>query len=125
MERIHREGEFQVETRHDWKTMERAEEVAACFYALTGDVWVATDAGPGVWPRYDVAKAPRVGDVASRTFNGDYYPCGTVASVSESLRVVRTTSGHTFYRRGRSGAWVSGGTWGLVAGHHDERNPSF
>lgn len=93
-------------------------------------LYIAIDSGPGVSPRYDVIAAPMVGDQVSRGFNGDYYPAGRIVHVSASLRVV-TTQGEDgaqikrkFYRRGQTGRWVqTGGTWSLVPGVHNERNP--
>ena len=116
------------ETRNDWGSMERAERVAGELNknAPAGSpTWIATDAGSGVSPRYDVIPAPAVGDLASYAFNGDCTPCGKIASVSKSLRVVKTDDGSTFYRKRLTGTWKMGGTWSLVSGHHDERNPSF
>lgn len=114
-----------IENRGDWKTFEAAKEVAE----VLGPKYLATDAGPNVYPRYDVIKVPQVGDVVSYGFNGDYYPCGKVKSVSKSLKKIVTVeengAEHVFWKRGNRGSWVMNGTWSLICGYHDERNPSF
>jgi hypothetical protein len=109
------------ENRNDWKTFEAADEVAS----KLGPDYIATDAGPGVYPRYDVVRLPKVGDEVSYAFNGDSYPCGKITHVGKSKRVVRTDGGRVFYRRKMTGSWVSEGMWFLVHGHVSTRNPSF
>lgn len=104
---------------------EHAAGVAKVLTDKTGDLWIATDAGPGVYPRYDVVEAPKVGEKVSYAFNGDYYPCGEIVSISESLRVIKTSSGKRFYRRKLTGAWINNGTWCLVPGHVSRLNPEF
>lgn len=115
------------ETRHNIVTLSHAERIAAEATELTGDLYVGIDNGPSVWPRYDLIKAPKVGDKVSYAFNGDYYPDGEIVSVTPgSLRQVKTSTGHTYYRRKQTGNWKqTGGTWSLVPGHINERNPEF
>jgi len=124
--------------RNDMPTMEFARRVAdaATENAKRGangtipyQLYIPIDNGPGCYPRYDVVAAPMVNDVVSKGFNGDYYPVGRVVKVSTNLRVI-TTCGDgeelKFYRRGESARWVqAGGTWTLVHGERNERNPSF
>lgn len=111
--------------RNDFTSIGPAEVVAQDATALTGDVYLATDT-PNTSPRFDVIRAPKVGDEVSYAFNGDYYPDGKIVRVSKSMRVVKTDTGHTYYRRGKTAAWVqTGGTWVLVQGHVSRRNPSF
>lgn len=112
-------------TRNSIHTYADAETYAAQATEATGELHIATDAGDHVHPRYDVIKAPVVGDMVSRGFNGDYYPAGRIEQVSKSLRRVKTTTGDVFFRRGRTGLWVSQGTWSMIAGWHDRRNPEF
>jgi hypothetical protein len=102
-----------------------AQKIAASATQLTGKLHIAIDQGAWVSPRYDVMLAPAVGDPISYGFNGDYYPDGHIQSISASLRVVTSTSGKKYYRRRESGQWVNKGTWTMIEGHHDERNPSF
>ena len=69
-------------------------------------------------------------DECSKAFNGDYYPVGKVIHVSPSYKIITTVEANgtrrKFYRVGRTGGWrQTGGTWMLVAGSIDERNPSF
>lgn len=112
-------------SRWDFKTMADAEKAAADATALTGDRYIATDAGPSTSPRYDVIAAPKVGDAVSMIFNGDYYPVGTIASISPTLKKITTSDGKDFFRVRKTGAWRNAGTWSLTAGTIDKRNPSF
>lgn len=113
------------ETRNDWGSLDRASVVAIELSDATGTHYVAIDAGPTVSPRYDVIDMPTVGAKVSSAFNGDYYPEGVIVKISASLRRIVTSTGKVFFRRGQSGAWIEGGTWSMVAGHVDRRNPSF
>ena len=114
-----------AECRWDWKTLEAATAVAAEATELTGKLHIATDAGSHVSPRFDVVVPPAIGDEVSYAFNGDYYPCGKVKSISKSLRMITTDLGKKFYRRGQTGAWVMDGMWSLVPGHINRINPEF
>jgi len=110
--------------RNDFVSMRYAEAIAQQATELTGDRYVATDATASTSPRYDVIRAPKVGDAVSYTFNGDTYPDGHIVSVSDSLRVVRTDKGNVYYRRLNTGTWKqTGGTWSLTPGHRTTRNP--
>ncbi len=114
-----------VEDSWDWKTMEQVEKIAAEISAITGTVYIAADSGSGVSPRFDIIKPPKIGDEVSYGFNGDYYPCGTIARITRGGMVV-TTTGKKFNRRKQSAAWVMvGGTWSLAQGHISEQNPHF
>ena len=91
-----------------------------------GDHYLAVDGGEWISPRYDVVVAPKIGEEVSYAFNGDYYPDGTIVSMSESFKRVVTSTGNVYYRRKLTGTWkMTGGTWGMVHGHINERNPSF
>ncbi len=103
----------EVETRNDWRTFDKAKEVAA----LLGDKYIAVDYGSHVSPRYDVINMPQVGDAISYGYNGDAYPCGHIKSISESKKLIVSTEGHKFYRRGQSGTWKYAQTWSLMSGH--------
>lgn len=113
------------QNRNDWKTMARAEEVAAQLTESTDKLYIAIDSGPNVSPRFDVIDAPVIGMKVSKAFNGDYYPEGEITKISKSLKRVETSTGAVFYRRRQSGAWIEGGTWGMVEGHVSRLNPSF
>jgi hypothetical protein len=108
-----------------------AQQIAASVSKFTGAEWLPVDQGPEVSPRYDVMACPKVGDEASRGFNGDYYPVGKIVAISPApLRKVITVDGPRgkmrFYRRGQSAGWVqAGGTWGLVAGVRNDWNREF
>jgi hypothetical protein len=110
-----------AETRNDWKTFDKAAEVAD----VLGTEYIATDAGPNVSPRYDVIKLPKVGDKVSKAFNGDSYPCGVIVKISKTLKAITTDGGDVFYRVRQTGSWRNQGTWSLVPGHVSKLNPSF
>ena len=112
-------------SRNDFKTFEQAEEVAEAASRFEGVDYIATDAGAYCSPRYDVIKAPQRLAPVSYCFNGDYYPDGTVTKVSKTFQIT-TSTGKVYRRKGLTSGWCqSGGTWGLVAGHHYEQNPHF
>lgn len=118
-----------IECRHDWRTFERAEQVAKELNE-NSTIWhryLAVDSGAHVSPRYDVVERPVVGDAVSYSFNGDTYPDGTITKITgKNFRIVTTSTGSVYYRRKLSGSWVKkGGTWSMVKGHRNERNPSF
>ena len=116
-----------VESRWDWADgpFELVEAIAEVLSLLSGKKFLATDAGESVSPRYDVIEAPAVGDKVSYGFNGDYYPDGEIVKISPKW-MITTSTGSTYRRRGNRGQWLKpGGTWGMVAGHRDERNPHF
>ncbi len=112
--------------RNDWKTFEAAEKVAAQLNEVEGyQRFIPTDAGPHCSPQYDICEIPKVGDKVSKSFNGDSYPEGEIVSISKSLKVIKTSTGLSFYRRRLTGALVNHDTWSLIPGHHFEQNPSF
>jgi hypothetical protein len=112
-------------TRHDFVSMDHAAQIAKSATECTGKLHLPVDSGSGVWPRFDVIEAPAIGEAVSYGFNGDYYPCGHIKSISESFRVITTTGGQKFYRRRESATWKFKGIWSLVDGHRKELNPSF
>lgn len=113
------------QSRWDWETMSAAQDVAAKANAKAGyRRYLAVDRGAYVAPRFDVIEMPRVGDEVSHGFNGDYYPDGTIVSISKSLKVITTSTGTKYYRKRESGRWASG-TWTLIRGHRTEQNPHF
>lgn len=119
------EDRTKIVSRRDMKEFGDAERIAEQATKLTGTRYIAIDNGGGMWPRFDVIEAPVVGASVSYCFNGDYYPDGEIVHVTKgTLRQIRTSTGNVYYRRGNSGRWVmKGGTWSLVNGHRDERNP--
>jgi len=112
-------------SRWDFDSLEDAQRIADSATKLTGTLYIATDAGEWVSPRYDVVAAPVVGAEVSYAFNGDYYPCGVITAISKSLKIITTSTGRKFYRRRESGAWINNRTWSLVSGHHSRWNPEF
>jgi hypothetical protein len=112
-------------TRRDIDSMEHATEIAESATKAAGKLYLPVDGGYGVWPRFDVIEAPAVGDDVSYAFNGDYYPCGQIKSISASFRLITTTEGQKFYRRRESACWKYNGVWSMVDGHREELNPHF
>lgn len=112
--------------RGDFETFADAQAVADELNGLLStDKYIATDAGRCRSPRYDVVARPQIGDKVSYAFNGDSYPCGSIIKISPTLKKISTTTGDTFYRVRKTGSWKKNGTWSLISGHHNERNPSF
>lgn len=112
-------------TRHDWLSYDAACELAARVSFAMGELYIGIDNGEYIYPRYDIIKAPVVGDDVSYTFNGDTYPDGKIKSISESMRLITTDTGNKYYRRKLTGAWKRHNTWTLVQGHRREQNPHF
>lgn len=114
------------ENRHDWETKAQVDGLAEDLtnaIRRPGRKFIGVDRGASVSPRFDVIEAPAVGDVVSMGFNGDYYPCGKIVSISATMKKIVTDSGKAFYRRRQSGTWLYNGTFALIPGVHDERNP--
>jgi hypothetical protein len=107
------------------KSFSQAEEYANELTEETGIKHLAYDLGPGCSPRFGAVDVPKIGDLVSKGFNGDYYPEGEVVSVSATFKKITTSTGVSFYRRGNGEGWRSDGTWWLVRGHVSEMNPSF
>jgi hypothetical protein len=112
-------------SRIDWRTFTEAQMIAKEATNFAGKLYIATDYGAGGWPRFDVIEAPKVGDKVSQSFNGDSYPRGEITHISKSLKKIVTSTGHIFWRRGNSGAWLVNGYASMIPGHVSERNPSF
>ena len=121
-----RENETWI-SRHDIRGMDHAGKIAYQASILTKKLHLPVDEGSNVWPRFDVIEAPRVGQPISYAFNGDYYPCGEIATISGAplIRRITSTTGKVFWRRHQSAAWIYDGTWSMVSGHRSELNPSF
>lgn len=101
-------------------------EIAAYLTEKTGKCHLGIDKGEYVWPRFDVIEFDvQPGTIVSMGFNGDYYPQGAVKKVSADKRIVTLENGKRFFRRKLSATWKHEGTWSLIPGTRDERNPSF
>ena len=114
-----------LECRVDWKTFDQVTKIAADLTRVTKELYIPIDNGDHHYPRYDIIKAPKVGDEVSYAFNGDYYPCGKIVNISKTMFKITTDTGDKFYRRKNSGSWIKDGTWSLVQGHIYRQNPSF
>jgi hypothetical protein len=110
-------------------SLEEAITLAKQVSELSGVFYIPCDEGEHCSPRFGILKAPTIGDDCSYAFNGDYYPCGKIVRITPSFRIItKDDKGHehTFFRKGIRSNWVmKGGTWSLVQGIIDERNPSF
>lgn len=114
-----------AESRWDWTSLEQVQGLAMFVTAISGEDHIGTDSGPNVSPRFDIVRAPRVGDDVSYSFNGDTYPCGTIVRITDGGMAI-TSTGKRFNRYKNSGSWLMvGGTWSMVHGHYTERNESF
>jgi hypothetical protein len=118
-------GNVMSVNRNDFESFDEAEMIAEQATKVTGVLHIATDYGAGGYPRFDVVEAPKVGDKVSQYFNGDSYPRGEITHISKSLKKVVTSTGHIFWRRGNSGAWLVNGYASMIPGHVSEMNPSF
>jgi hypothetical protein len=106
-------------------SFEHATEIAAAVTGVTGKLHIACDYGSHCSPRYYTIEVPTVGDLVSYAFNGDYYPCGSITSISKTLKKITTSDGQVFYRRRQTGCWKMNGVWSLVNGHIERLNPEF
>ena len=112
-------------SRWDFECFEQAMLIAIQAESATGKEYLPVDNGEWVSPRYDVIEAPCVGDKVSCGFNGDYYPEGEIVKISKNFKIITTSAGKKFYRKGLTGHWVHSKMWALVAGHHEVKNPHF
>lgn len=117
-------------TGRECKSYEDAERLARLAtedFSAHGQEFLPVDRGSHVWPRYDVIRAPKVGTLVSYSFNGDSYPDGEITKVGgTNCSRIYTSTGSVYNRRRNSGSWIKrGGTWSLITGHHNDRNPSF
>lgn len=112
----------EVESRWDWKTLERVTEVCNM---LDQELYMVEDYGRDCFPRFDIVRKPRVGDKVSYCFNGDSRPDGEIKSISKTMKLITTTTGSKYYRRGQSATWKRHGTWSLSFGHHHTTNKEF
>ena len=120
-----RDGKNGWQNRNDWSSYDDVTRIALYLTAMTGKTYLPIDAGSHVSPRFDIIEAPKVGDDVSYGFNGDSYPCGKITRITKSWRIY-TDSGKTFNCKGITGVWMMvGGTWFLIIGIVDERNPHF
>lgn len=110
----------------DFKSFEEVQDIAAKISEITGQQWLAYDDGEWTSHRFGIMEPPKVGDEVSYAFNGDYYPCGTIAKITKGWRIT-TSEGKVFNRRHKIGSrWLMvGGTWSLVHGHISRMNPEF
>jgi hypothetical protein len=109
----------------DFPSYGSAQAISVYLTAMSGRTYLPTDEGPGCSPRYRIIEAPQVGDEVSKGFNGDYYPVGKITRITPTWQVT-TDQGNKFRRYKNTSGWrAEGGTWWMVNGVHDERNPHF
>lgn len=113
------------------RSLEEAEEVVAFLKDAGHRVpYWAVDRGSHVSPRYAVMRAFQIGEPVSYAFNGDYYPCGRIVSITGTDNRIITVRDHTgkerkFWRRKKTESWKADGMWSLVSGWHNDQNPHF
>lgn len=105
---------------HAERVAKAAEEFLGIPFLVSVDTYVSNPL-----ERYDVFKAPSLGEQISTGFNGDYRPCGIIQSISKDFREIRSSEGMVFRRKAESESWVSQGIWYMVKGHRNEDNPHF
>ena len=110
-------------SRWEWPTKAFVDGLAAQITEYADELFIGIDNGASVRPRFDIVRAPKVGDEVSMGFNGDYYPQGKIKAISASLKVITLENGKRFYRRKETAKWVYERTWALVQGTKNERNP--
>lgn len=111
------------QSRWDWTTKAFVDGLAAQITEYTDELFIGIDNGASVSPRFDIVRAPKVGDEVSMSFNGDCYPQGKIKAISASLKVITLDNGKRFYRRRETGSWVHNKTWSLIPGKLNTRNP--
>ena len=123
-----------IENRHDWTTLARARQAAADATVCTHVAYLVADRGGHCRPRYDIMRAPQVGDNVSETFNGDSYPTGVIVEISKNYHKITTSDGSIFTRRKGtadnvidSARWCKqgGSTFTMRQGHTHKLNPEF
>ena len=91
----------------------------------TGNHHIAYEAGYVCSP-WAVVEMPKIGDEVSMGFNGDSYTCGTITKITKTYRIT-TSQGVKFSRVGDFN-WKQGGksgTFSMIKGHVEKRNPHF
>lgn len=111
-----------VQSRWDWTSFEQVKKLAEECTALTGKAHLAVDAGEWCSPRFDVMEAPDIGDPVSKAFNGDKYQEGVIFKITPTWQI-KTSTGKIFRRHKNSACWKDSNGYGMISGHHDERNP--
>ena len=109
----------------EFESLDEVTDIAKQLSEKYSETFLPVDMGLHYYPRYDIIRAPKIGDKVSYAFNGDYYPCGEISRVSPTFKKVTTSTGRTFYRQRQTGCWKSNGTWSMVRGHIDRLNPHF
>jgi hypothetical protein len=99
--------------------------MSAYLTAMTGRTYLGVDEGAHTYPRFRVIEAPAVGDEVSKSFNGDSYPCGKIVKITPTWQVT-TDQGVKFRRYKETGGWRQvGGSFWMIAGANNDRNPHF
>lgn len=111
------------QNRWDWTTKATVDHLAEQITEYAGELFISIDNGTSVSPRFDIIRAPKVGDEVSMGFNGDYYPQGKIKAISSSLKVITLGNGKRFYRRRETGSWIHNQTWSLIPGTLNTQNP--
>lgn len=115
-----------LDTFTHFKDMTKEEvELLADYMTKKFDVKYMVSDTPTALPRYEVFKSPQIGDKISCAFNGDYKPDETIKSISKTMKVITSTSGRKYYRKGETSKWINNGVWVMIQGHINRRNMEF
>lgn len=104
-----------------------AEHLANRATEITGEKYLPVSR-ESTLPKCSIVRAPKVGDVVSRQYNGDANYVGVVVSISSTFKkvTVETDEGYyvSFYRVKNTGAWrESKSPFYMVKGVVNARNP--
>lgn len=116
-----------VKDFHEYKSFEEVELIAAKATELTGTLYIATGSDSSRY--YDITIPPAIGDMVSKSFNGDSYPVGKIIHITPTWRIsVDDGKGNItkFRRVKRTANWVEiNGCFSLVKGTISRLNPEF
>lgn len=104
---IHDTPNVNTVNARSFRSYDQVETVAKLANQFVGsDAFMAIDGGHGTWPRYDVIKKPKIGDIV-QSYDTQYKDEGNIVSISPTLTTVKTSSGKTFNRIRMSSLWRS------------------
>lgn len=98
-----------VKCSPDYESFEEVQDIAVKISEITGQQWIAYDDGEWTSHRFGIMEPPKVGDEVSYGFNGDYYPCGTIAKITKAgvSRLAKAKSSTVVIKSVRAGLWLA------------------
>lgn len=112
-------SQINPETNERFQSYEEAVE-----FCSRNQEFLPVDRGQWVRPQFAIEEKPQLLDEVSKSFNGDSYPVGRISRISKTFKRIETSDGYVFTRQ-KNGGWRCGGTWWLIKGVVNERNPHF